>query len=60
MVYTAVLICSDDACTERFEASGSLAELQSRACDCGCALEIVGWAEPAVSADSRMHLADAA
>lgn len=39
----AVLICSDDDCTERFEAYGPLEELEALACDCGCALAIVGW-----------------
>lgn len=60
MVYTAVLICSDDACTDRFEAYGSLAELEALACDCGCALQIVGWAEPVGSRDTRVDLAIAA
>lgn len=60
MVYTAVLICSDDECTDRFEAHGSLAELEALACDCGCALQIVGWAEPVTSRDTRVHLAIAA
>jgi hypothetical protein len=60
MVYTAVLVCSDDECTERFEAYGSLAELEALACDCGCALQIVGWAEPVASHDTSVHLAIAA
>ena len=37
------LVCSEEECTETFEAYGPLDELQALACDCGCALEIVGW-----------------
>jgi hypothetical protein len=40
-VLSALLICSDQECTEIFEARGSLEELEALACDCGCALEIV-------------------
>jgi hypothetical protein len=42
----AVLICSDDECTEVYEAFGSLEEIEALACDCGCGLAIVGWPEP--------------
>ena len=37
----AVLICSDEECTEIFEAYGSLEELEALACDCGCALQVI-------------------
>ncbi|HSD76112.1 MAG TPA: hypothetical protein VLA98_01860 [Solirubrobacteraceae bacterium] len=38
------LICSDEACAERFEAAAAtLAELVALACDCGCALQVLGW-----------------
>jgi hypothetical protein len=43
----ALLICSDDDCTAVFEAYGSLAEVESLACECGCGLQVVGWPEPA-------------
>jgi hypothetical protein len=47
VVVHAYLVCSDRECTERFEACGPLEEVQAFACECGCALEIVGWADPA-------------
>ncbi len=47
MLYRARLICSDDDCTDTFEAYGTLEELEALACDCGCGLEIVGWPEEA-------------
>jgi hypothetical protein len=38
------LICSDPACAERFEAeAATLEELDALACDCGCALQVLGW-----------------
>lgn len=40
-MFRARLICSDDDCTEEFEAYGSLEELQALACDCGCSLELI-------------------
>jgi hypothetical protein len=40
-VYMALLICSDEDCTELFEAHGTLEELEALACDCGCSLEIL-------------------
>ena len=39
-MFRALLICSDDVCDEVFEAYGSIAELETLACDCGCGLEI--------------------
>lgn len=60
MVYTAVLICSDLECTERFEARGTLAELAALACDCGCGLEIVGWPEALADDDARLDVLQAA
>jgi hypothetical protein len=44
MLYAA-LICCDDDCTEVFEAYGTLEELETLACDCGCALEIISLSE---------------
>lgn len=37
----ALLICTDEDCTDVFEARGSLEELEALACDCGCALHVV-------------------
>jgi hypothetical protein len=45
VVYTALLICSDEDCTELFEAYGTLEELETLACDCGCSLEILRLCE---------------
>jgi hypothetical protein len=41
----ALLICSDDDCTEAFEAWGTLDELEALACDCGCALHVLTISE---------------
>ena len=40
-MFHALLICSDDDCTDTFEAWGSLEELETRACECGCALQLL-------------------
>lgn len=40
MVY-ALLICSEDACTDEFEAYGTLEEVETLGCDCGCALQLI-------------------
>jgi hypothetical protein len=40
-MFRALLICSEEDCTELFEAYGPLEELESLACDCGCALHIL-------------------
>jgi hypothetical protein len=43
-MYVARLICSDEACgAEALAEAHTLAELDTFACDCGCALAIVGW-----------------
>lgn len=49
----ALLVCSDEDCTDTFEAWGTLEELESLACDCGCALQLiaVSEAEPGGRAD---------
>jgi hypothetical protein len=44
-VVHALLACSDDDCTELFEARGSLEELTALACDCGCSLLVVSLSE---------------
>lgn len=41
----ALLICSDEACTDAFEAWGTLEELETLACECGCALQLVSLSE---------------
>jgi hypothetical protein len=44
MLY-ALLVCSDDDCTDSFEAWGTLEELEALACDCGCALQLISLSE---------------
>lgn len=46
MLHVAVMLCSDSACAERIESVGTLPELESLACDCGCGLLVLGWAAP--------------
>ena len=43
-VFVARLICSDEACAVELAAeAATLRELETLACDCGCALELIGW-----------------
>jgi D-serine deaminase-like pyridoxal phosphate-dependent protein len=43
-VFLARLICSDADCAEEVTAEAARApELERLICDCGCALEILGW-----------------
>jgi hypothetical protein len=42
------LICSDEACAEELLAeAATLRELETLVCDCGCALEPIGWPDRA-------------
>ena len=41
----ALLICTDDDCIDSFEAWGTLEELETLACECGCALQVIAWSE---------------
>jgi hypothetical protein len=54
-MFHAKLICSDGDCAEIFEAWGTLAELESLACDCGCTLEILTLDE-CEDGDPRLEL----
>ena len=54
MLYAA-LICCDDDCTDVFEAYGTLEELETLACDCGCALQVISLSEVSEDAPSRDH-----
>jgi hypothetical protein len=56
VMFRALLICSDDDCTDTFEAYGTLEELQALACECGCGLEIITLEESG-DADPRLTLA---
>ncbi len=43
-VFVARLICSDQDCAETSTVeAATLRELELLACECGCALEIIGW-----------------
>lgn len=46
MLYAAELICSDPDCAERVDAVGTLEELETLVCNCGCGLAVVGWPDP--------------
>jgi hypothetical protein len=40
------LTCSEEECTEVYEAYGPLEDIAALACECGCGLEIIGWPDP--------------
>jgi hypothetical protein len=43
-MFVARLICSDEDCAAEVAAeAATLRELETLACDCGCALAVVGW-----------------
>jgi hypothetical protein len=54
-MFHAMLICSDGDCAEAFDAWGTLDELETLACDCGCTLEILALDEQA-DGDARLEL----
>jgi len=48
LMYIARLVCSDEACAEEVTLeAATLAELETLICDCGCALEVIGWPDVA-------------
>lgn len=54
MVLVARLICSDPACAEEVAGeAATLRELEVLACECGCALEVIGWPD-AVRAEATV------
>ncbi len=47
-MWIARLTCSDDGCPDEFDAvAETLAELETLACACGCALHVIGFADRA-------------
>jgi hypothetical protein len=43
-MFVARLVCSDSACAEEAAAEArTLRELDVLMCECGCALEVIGW-----------------
>jgi hypothetical protein len=47
-MYVARLICSDIDCAAEVTSEAlTLRELQTLLCDCGCALEVIGWPDVA-------------
>ena len=56
-MYTATLVCSDPACAEEIAGeTATLDELEALLCDCGCALEVVGWPDVAAEPLARIIL----
>ena len=51
-----LLTCHDSDCDAVFEAYGPLAELETLACDCGCALQIVRWLDDVRGARDEVEL----
>jgi hypothetical protein len=48
VMYSARLVCSDPACAQEIAAeTATLAEFDALVCECGCALEVVGWPDVA-------------
>ena len=44
-MFRALLVCGEAECADVFEAYGSLDELETLACDCGCSLELLEISE---------------
>lgn len=59
-MFYAELICSDEACAERVEAVGTLEELETLACECGCGLVLVRVAETGEPVEVAFELPKAA
>ena len=56
-MYTARLVCSDPGCAEVVAAeTATLRELESLLCDCGCALQVIGWPDVAAEPLARVIL----
>lgn len=53
MIVRARLVCSEEGCAALYEASGSVAEIDSLGCDCGYGLQALGWPHP-VEAGERV------
>jgi hypothetical protein len=54
MLY-AILICTDEACAEEFEAWGEPDQLEHMLCEgCGCVLQAIAFSEVAPSPVSRL------
>ena len=47
-MYSARLVCSDPGCAEEIAGdAATLRELDALICECGCALEVIGWPDVA-------------
>jgi hypothetical protein len=47
-MFVARLVCSDERCAAEVAAEApTLRELETLVCDCGCALELIGWPDSA-------------
>lgn len=55
-MFVARLICSDPGCDFEDEVEAeTLAELEALACDCGCAMAIVGWPDWVEDREAVVH-----
>jgi hypothetical protein len=59
MVY-ALLICSEDGCTDEFEAWGTLEEVEALGCDCGCALQLISVSDAEAATSDRDYVLELA
>jgi hypothetical protein len=56
-MYTARLVCSDPVCAEEIAGeTATLGELRTLLCECGCALEVIGWPDVAAEPLARVIL----
>jgi hypothetical protein len=56
-MYSARLVCSDPGCAKEVAAeTARLHELDALLCECGCALEVIGWPDVAAEALAQVIL----
>jgi hypothetical protein len=52
-MWLARLVCSDESCAQELDVyAARLEELERLGCDCGCAMQILGWADAVEDADA--------
>jgi hypothetical protein len=45
VMFFALLICSDESCAEELEDCGTLEQLETTACECGCEMQVLSVSE---------------
>jgi len=56
-MYLARLVCSDPGCAAEIAGeTPTLHELEALVCDCGCALEVIGWPDVAAEPLARVMM----